>query len=111
MAENVGVFDVSDDAMNAIREYVRSNIAYARYQVGSSWYRADIQEAVIMADGRISVSFMIDHTVAGNITVTGIELYNHNGVRWGGMKTSIRRSDAQEGILYRIRFSVVEKAA
>ena len=96
-------------ALTAMREYLKNNLAYAQYKVGSTYYRADLIEKKVLSDGRISIIFLIDHTVAGNITVTEIALYNHSGVRWGGKAVSITRKDAQEGIMYRCRFSVTEK--
>ena len=41
----------------------KNNIAYARYKVGSTYYQAEIQTAEVLADGRIAVTFIIDHTV------------------------------------------------
>lgn len=98
-------------ALNAVREFVRSNIAYAKYKVGSTYYRAEIIEKELLADGRISITFLIDHTVAGNITVTEVQLFNHSDVRWAYKAVSITRRDAQEGILYRCRFTVTQPTA
>ncbi|MBQ8708528.1 MAG: hypothetical protein IJ523_10615 [Succinivibrionaceae bacterium] len=98
------------DMLNALREYVKSNIAYAMYKVGNTYYRAELQEKQVLADGRVSVTFLIDHTVAGNITVTEVQLYNYSGVKWAAKSVSIKRQDATEGILYRCRFTVSEAA-
>lgn len=96
-------------ALNSIRNHLKSNIAYARYKVGSTYYRADIQDASILSDGRISVSFIIDHTVVGNITVTEVQLFDYNGTMWASKAESITRKDVQEGILYRFRFTITEE--
>ena len=71
-------------------------------------YQAAIQSATILNDGRVEVTFIIDHTVAGNITVTGIELYDHNGVRIASKTVSITRADATEGIMYVCRLSLFQ---
>ena len=92
--------------MTALRNYVCDNLAYAQYKVGSTQYRAEITGKEVLADGRISVTFLIDHTVAGDITVTEISLYNYSGIRWAEKPVSITRPDATEGILYRCRFTV-----
>ncbi len=94
--------------LTALREYVRDKISYAQYKVGSTWYRAELNEKAVLNDGRVSISFEIDHTIAGNITVTGIRLLNYSGVVWAEKTVSITRADAVEGILYRCRFSVIE---
>lgn len=95
-------------ALTSIRNHLKNNIAYAQYKVGSTYYRAEINEAELLNDGRISVTFTIDHTVAGNVTVTEVQLYNHNGVMWAHKAESILRQDVQEGILYRFRFTITE---
>lgn len=90
------------------RNRIKDDIAYARYKVGSTWYQANIENAAVLPDGRVEISFEIDHTVTGNITVTGIELYDHNGQRIGSRAVSITRQDATEGILYVCRLSLFQ---
>lgn len=95
-------------ALGALRTYLKDNLAYAKYKVGGTYYQAAIQEAIILGDGRVSVTFIVDHTVAGDITVSEVQLYSLNGVLWVTKAESITRKDAQEGILYRFRFSITE---
>jgi hypothetical protein len=102
------VFTLDSAYLTAKRTDIKNDIAYARYKVGSTWYQAAIQSAEVTSDGRVEVTFIIDHTVAGNITVTGVELYDHNGVRIGSKTVSITRADATEGILYLCRFSLFQ---
>ena len=107
------VFKLDPSYVSSKRKGIKNDIASARYKVGNSWYTAKIEKAEILADNRIEVTFVIDHTVSGNITITGIELYDHNGTRIGSKDVSITRADATEGILYVCRFSlfqVVENA-
>lgn len=61
------------------RKEIKNEISYARYQVGGNWYQAKIETATVLSDGRVEATFVIDHTVSGNITVTGVELYDLNG--------------------------------
>lgn len=100
---------LTNTALNSLRNHLKNSIAYARYKVGNSYYTADIQTAELLADGRIAVTFIIDHTVAGNITVTEVQLCDHNGALWASKAESITRKDAQEGILYRFRFTITEE--
>lgn len=102
------VFTLDSAYLTAKRTDIKNDIAYARYKVGSTWYQAAIQNAEVTGDGRVEVTFIIDHTVVGNITVTGVELYDHNGVRIGSKTVSITRADATEGILYLCRFSLFQ---
>lgn len=107
MAET-NVFTLDDSYLDLKRRQIGNDVVYARYKVGSTWYKADIEKAEVLNDGRVEVTFIIDHTVSGNITVTGIELYNRGGVRIGSKTVSITRADATEGILYVCRFSLFQ---
>jgi len=90
------------------RNQVKNEIRYAEYQVSGVWHRTDIQTAQILSDGRVEIVFLIDHTIAGNITVTGVRLYDYNGDLVGSKVTSITRADATEGISYTVRFRIFQ---
>ena len=90
---------LTDTALQSMRNHLKNAIAYAMYKVGGSYYRAEIQDASLLADGRIAITFIIDHTIAGNVTVTEVQLYDHNGQLWESKSESITRSTVQEGIL------------
>lgn len=94
--------------LNAKRQEIKNDIAYARYKVGSTWYKTSIVDATILADGRVEIRFVVDHTVSGNITVTAIELYDHGGTRVASKTVSITRQDVQEGILYACRLALFQ---
>lgn len=100
---------LTSNALNSLRNHLKNNIAYAMYKVGSTYYRAEIQTAEVLDDGRITVTFIIDHTVSGNITVKEVQLFDHNGMLWASKAENITRKDAQEGILYRFRFTITEE--
>lgn len=99
---------LTNAALQSMKAHLKDSIAYAMYKVGSTYYKAGIQSASVLEDGRVAITFIIDHTVAGNVTVTEVQLYDHNGVLWASKAESITRSAVQEGILYRFRFSVTE---
>ena len=102
------VFTLDSAYLANKRAEIKREIAYARYKVGNTWHRAEIESATVLNDGRVEATFLIDHTVSGNITVTGVELYDHNGVRIGSKTVSITRADATEGILYVCRFRLFQ---
>ena len=59
-------------------------------------------------DGRVAITFLIDHTISGTITVTEVQLYDHSGRLWASKVESITRKAAQEGILYRFAITITE---
>jgi hypothetical protein len=95
-------------ALNSLRDCIQNNISYARYKVGSTYYTAEIRSSYVMSDGRLAITFIIDHTLPGDITVSEVQLYDHNGVMWASKAESIVRKALQQGILYRFTFSVAE---
>jgi hypothetical protein len=95
-------------ALTGLRNYLKGQIASAKYKVGSTYYTAAINDVSVLGDGRVNVTFTIDHTVAGAITVTEVQLYDFNGVLLASKTESINRAAAQEGILYRFRFTIAE---
>ena len=99
---------LSNVALTALKNCIKDNIAYAQYKVGGNYYKAGVRSAYIMDDGRVAITFIIDHSVSGNITVTEVRLYDHNGSLWASKAESITRKDTQEGILYRFAFTITE---
>lgn len=104
----MGVFTYDEAYLDSKRKQIKNDVAYARYQVGEDWYTAEIENAEVLENGCIEVTFIIDHTVTGNITVTAIELYSRNGARIGRKNVNITRSDATEGIMYVCRLSLFQ---
>lgn len=104
------VFRLDSAYLAAKRDEIKNDITSACYKVGNTWYNAKIEDVKTLSDGRIEASFVIDHTVSGNITVTAIELYDRNGKRIGSRNVSITRADTVEGIFYTCRFSLFQVA-
>lgn len=108
------VFTLDSAWLAQKRDQIREEIVRARYRVGNTWHDANIEGVNVLSDGRVEVEFIIDHTVAGNITVTAVELYNRYGTRIGSKTVSITRADATEAISYVLRigmFQIVENRA
>ena len=95
-------------ALNNMRNHLRYTIGYAQYKVDGVYYRADIQNTQVLADGRVEITFLINHTAPGSITITEVQLYDQNGVLFASKPEQITRISTQEGILYRFRFTITE---
>lgn len=102
------VFIIDNAYLNVKRNEIKRDVSYARYKVGNTWYRTAIVSADVLPSGVVEVTFVIDHTVRGNITVTGVELYGRSGARIGSRAVSITRADVVEGVLYVCRFSLFQ---
>ena len=96
------------DALTGFKEHVKKVVAYARYKVGSTYYRTDVTNIYIDSVGKVAVEFVIDHTVPGDITVTEVQLWNTSGKLWLSKTENISRKDSQEGIFYRFTIDITE---
>lgn len=99
---------LTNTAITALKNCITDNVAYAKFKVGSTYYQSPIQKAEILTDGRVAITFLIDHTISGTITVTEVQLYDHSGRLWASKAESITRKAVQEGILYRFAFTITE---
>ena len=99
----------SENALAAMKDFLAGSIDHARYRVGEVTHDAAIVESQVLADGRVSIGFLIDHTVAGDLTVTEVQLVDAANVVWASKTVSITRAAVTEGILYRFRFSITEE--
>lgn len=95
-------------AIDGYKEYTRADIAYARYKIGDSYYRAEIQSKEYLADGRLAVKILIDHPAPGNLTISEIQLFDTNNNLWLSKPENIMREDVTAGILYRFTFDFHE---
>ncbi len=95
-------------AIEGYKEYTKRTIAYAKYKVNGTYYKANISSVTVLADGRLAVDFLIDHTVPGDINVTEVQLFDTNQNLWLSKPESLTRRDVQEGILYRFTFTIQE---
>lgn len=99
---------LTTEAIQGYKEYTERVIAYARYKVGSTYYKTGKPEINIQPDGSITADVLIDHSVGTTITVTEVQLFDTKGQLWARKVEEITRKSVQEGILYRFRFTITE---
>lgn len=99
---------LTEAAIAGYKEYTRADIAYARYKIGNTYYRAEIQSKEYLADGRLAVKILIDHPAPGNLTISEIQLFDTNNNLWLSKPENIMREDVTAGILYRFTFDFHE---
>ena len=95
-------------ALDKMRDFIQSQISYAKYKVGSTYYQAPLRSTYVMPDGKLAITFLIDHSLPGTITITEVQLYDGNGNLWAAKAENIVRRSVLEGILYRFTFEFTE---
>lgn len=102
---------LTDSAIEGYRHYTESTISYARYKIGSTWYKADISRNERMSDGKVAIYIPIIPQSSSGVTITGMELYDKAGALWASKTESIKLTGVQEGVLYRFTFDIHEEEA
>ena len=95
-------------ALTGFKNYVTKTVSYARYKVGSTYYKTDISKVYVNSDGKVAIEFYVDHTVPGNITISEIQIYDTSGQLWLTVSENITRKASQEAIFYRFTLEIKE---
>ena len=102
---------LTESAIEGYKKYTEKMIGYARYKIGSTWYKTRITRKERMADGRVAVYFPIIPQASATVTITGVQLFDRYGEKWAEKTESIRVEEVQEGVLYRFTFDLHEEEA
>lgn len=89
------------------RNYTKRRIAYARYRVGSTWYKTNLSSVTVLSTGVVRAQLSIN-SGGSTITVNRVELYNSEGALWAHQDCSITIGQGQTGILYWFDFDIKE---
>jgi hypothetical protein len=96
-------------ALQGYREYTKRTIAYAKYKIGSTYYKANIEEITMDSSGTVTASFKIETKDTGSVTVTEIQLYDQDNQLWLSKAENLNMASVAEGFYYDCRFTIEEK--
>jgi hypothetical protein len=91
------------------RNFTQRRIAYARYRVGSTWYKTYLSDVSIRSDGIVRAQLNIN-SGGSSITVNRVELYNSDSALFAHQDCSITINAGQTGILYWFDINIKEVA-
>ena len=100
MLDNAGFKD--------LRNYIKRRVNYARYRVGSTYYKTALSEVKILNNGTVRAQLNINAT-GSTITVTRVELYNSDNELWAHKDCNIKLTPGQTGILFWFDFAMREE--
>ena len=72
---------LSAAALTGFRNHVKNTVAYAKYKIGSTYYRSEITDITISSDGKVKIEFILNPSVSGEVKVTEVQLYSTGGVK------------------------------
>ena len=97
---------VENGLLAALRDRLKSEIAYAIYVKNGTEHRTAAASAAVLSDGRVSCSFLLSTASDTRETVTEIRVYNAADVLLAKNNVSITNSLGVSGIYYRFFFTV-----
>lgn len=99
---------LTEKALQGYREYTKRTIAYARYKIGSTYYKTLIQDIKIQADGKLAVRFMIEPKINNKVTITEVQLFDTDNNLWLSKAENLEKESAQEGFYYLFKITIKE---
>lgn len=99
---------LTEKALQGYREYTKRTIAYARYKIGTAYYKAPIQDIEIQADGKLAVRFMIEPKISTKVVITEVQLFDTDNNLWLSKAENLEKKSAQEGFYYLFRITIKE---
>ena len=98
---------IDEAGLRDLKNYIKRRVGYARYLVGSTYYKVPLNRVEINSDGTVRVWISI--LPGSSVTVKRVELYNNNAELWMHQDCSITIETGQTGILYWFDIKVTEK--
>lgn len=93
-----------------LRNYIKRRIRYARYRVGSTYYKTYLSDVKKLSDGTVRAQINVNS--GGNpITVNRVELYNNDAQLWAHQDCNITLTPGQTGILFWFDFTIREEVS
>ena len=97
---------LSAAALAGFRNHAKNTVAYAKYKIGSTYYRSEITDITISSDGKVKIEFILNPSVSGEAKVTEVQLYSTSGELWWSKAENITK---KEGIYYRVTINILEE--
>lgn len=95
---------MTEAALQAVRAFVRDQMAYAACCINGAWTRTELTSAEILEGGYVSVGFQIPP--GNSAEVTGIRLYDDADVLWLEQTVSITRAANDQNLYFSARVKV-----
>ena len=67
---------LSAAALAGFRSHVKNTVVYAKYKIGSPYYRSEITDITISCDGKVKIEFILNPSESGEVKVTEVQLYS-----------------------------------
>ena len=86
-------------AIQGYRDYTKRRIAYAKYKVGSTYYKVPIESVTTTSDGMLEIAFKIELS-SGSGEVSEVQLYDTDNQLWLSKAERLKMDSVAEGFSY-----------
>ena len=96
-------------AFTDLREFIKRQVIYAEFRIDDSYYRADISETEITAEGIVRIKIPI--TQPTPVTINQVRLISRLGEIWASKDISVMTNALQTHYLQWFDFNITEVEA
>lgn len=93
-------------ALTDLREFIKDQIAYGEFKIGSDYYRAEISEIEITSGGTVRVKIPITHPTPA--TISQVRLYSKKNQVWASKDINVTTNTLQTHYLQWFDFNITE---
>lgn len=97
-------------AIKGYRDYTMRRIAYAKFKVGSTEYKTNIESVKVTDSGTVEIAFKIE-LASGSGTVSQISLYDTDNQLWLSKTENLQMDSVAEGFYYVVQLDIAEVTA
>ena len=94
-------------AIKGYRDYTMRRIAYAKFKVGSTEYKTNIESVKVTDSGTVEIAFKIE-LASGSGTVSQISLYDTDNQLWLSKTENLQMDSVAEGFYYVVQLNIAE---
>ena len=97
-------------AIQGYRDYTMRRIAYAKFKIGSTEYKTNIESVEVTDSGTVEIAFKIE-IASGSGTVSQISLYDTDNQLWLSKTENLQMDSVAEGFYYVVQLDISEVTA
>ena len=98
---------LTNAAFQGYRDYTKRRIAYARYKIGSTYYKVPIESVTVTSTGVLEISFKIELS-SGSGEVSEVQLYDTDNQLWLSKAERLKMDSVAEGFSYVAQLEISE---
>lgn len=98
---------LTNAAIKGYRDYTMRRIAYAKFKVGSTEYKTNIESVKVTDSGTVEIAFKIE-LASGSGTVSQISLYDTDNQLWLSKTENLQMDSVAEGFYYVVQLDIAE---